>query len=55
MTRKEKIIDFCSRVNVLNPSITETSPEYIYTDALVKDDFLLDVLLKVDFRHPIVH
>lgn len=52
MTRKEKIIDFCSRVNVLNPSITETSPEYIYTDALVKDDFLLDVLLKVDFRHP---
>ena len=52
MTRKEKIIAFSSRVNVLNPEITETSPEYIYTDALVKDDYLLDVLLKVDFRHP---
>ena len=52
MTRHEKIMEFCRRVNVLNPNLNEKSAEYIYTNALIDDDYLLDVLLKVDFRHP---
>ncbi len=52
MTREEKILQFCAKINVLNPNLTTKSAEYIYTDALIKDDYLLDVLLKIDFRNP---
>ncbi len=50
MTRKEKIIEFVKKVNALNPEPTETSPEYIYTNALIEDDYLLDVLLNIPLR-----
>lgn len=52
MTRKEKILKLVTYINCLNQSPKETDPEYIYTDALIDDDYLLDVLLKIDFRHP---
>lgn len=50
--RKEKIFELITRVNCLNTSPKETDPEYIYTDALIDDDYLLDVLLKTNFREP---
>lgn len=52
MTRKEKIFKFISYVNALNPAPKETDPEYIYTNALIDDDYLLDVLLNITFRDP---
>lgn len=52
MTRKEKICKLVTYINVLNQNPKETDPEYIYTNALIDDDYLLDVLLKIDFRHP---
>lgn len=52
MTRKEKILKLVTYINCLNPAPKETDPEYIFVDALIEDDDLLDVLLKIDFRHP---
>lgn len=52
MTRDEKIKKFVAKVNALNPNPQPTDPEYIYTNALIEDDYLLDVLLEIDFRSP---
>lgn len=53
MTREEKILEFCRKTNVINPDMKTTSPEYVYTDALIgDDDEALDVLLHVTFRKP---
>ena len=49
MTRKEKICKLVTYINVLNQDPKETDPEYIYTDALIDDDYLLDVLLNIDY------
>lgn len=50
MAKKEKIFEFIKKVNALNPAPTEMSPEYIYTNALIEDEYLLDVLMNINFR-----
>jgi len=52
MTKKEKIFEFIKKINALNPAPTERSAEYIYTNALIDDEYLLDVLLNITFRDP---
>lgn len=50
--RKEKIKKLVTYINCLNPAPKETDPEYIYIDALIEDDELLDILLQINFRNP---
>jgi hypothetical protein len=52
MSKKEKIFEFNKKINALNPAPTETSPEYIYTNALIEDEYLRDVLMSITFRGP---
>lgn len=52
MTRQEKLLKLTSYINVLNQNPKVTDPEYIYMNALLDDDYYLDVLANINVRVP---